>query len=123
MRKNDLIKMLQGIKGNPEIVLWNGFVEDYHHICKELTPLTLVRETRDFVKSSLVNEAHARAEAMPTEAEVDEAMKHRHWEEPNPYVTPEEFNRWYGNKKKTLYVLRGRNRGKTRYDRVGKMEY
>ena len=26
MKKNDLIKKLQQIEGNPEIVLWNGMV-------------------------------------------------------------------------------------------------
>lgn len=28
MRKNDLIKMLESIKGNPEIMFWNGIVGD-----------------------------------------------------------------------------------------------
>ena len=28
MKKNDLIKPLQTIEGNPDIVLWNGFVQD-----------------------------------------------------------------------------------------------
>ena len=29
MRKNQLIKLLQEIKGNPEVMVWNGFVDDY----------------------------------------------------------------------------------------------
>lgn len=29
MRKNDLIAKLQQIKGNPEVMLWNGFVSDF----------------------------------------------------------------------------------------------
>ena len=32
MKKNDLIELLNGIKGNPDIVLWNGMVGDYMHI-------------------------------------------------------------------------------------------
>ncbi|AXC39087.1 UNVERIFIED_ORG: hypothetical protein [Escherichia phage CMSTMSU] len=32
--KNDLIKMLQEIDGNPEIVIWNGYVDDYMNIEK-----------------------------------------------------------------------------------------
>ena len=41
MRKNQLIEMLQNIKGNPEIHMWNGFVEDYQPINKELVEVDL----------------------------------------------------------------------------------
>ena len=34
MRKNDLIKMLKEIKGNPEVVLWNGMVGDWMPVGK-----------------------------------------------------------------------------------------
>jgi len=29
MRKNKLIELLQSIKGNPEIVIWDGRIGDY----------------------------------------------------------------------------------------------
>ena len=32
MKKNELIAKLQAIKGNPDIVLWNGTVGDYQYI-------------------------------------------------------------------------------------------
>lgn len=32
MRKNDLIKLLNEIEGNPEVVIWNNQVEDWQHI-------------------------------------------------------------------------------------------
>lgn len=120
MRKNDLIKLLQDIKGNPEVVIWNGFVDDYHHIDAEVTPLTLVKETREFVEWSITAEQHG---VPPTKAELDDAMTYRKWEEPNPYVKPEEFERWYGKKKKVLYVLQGKRRGKQSWDRMGTLEY
>lgn len=44
MRKNDLIKILESIKGNPEVVLWNGSVGDYQHI-KGVEESSLVKET------------------------------------------------------------------------------
>lgn len=44
MRKNDLIAKLQNIKGNPEVVLWNGFVGDYQHLA-EPTEGDLVKKT------------------------------------------------------------------------------
>lgn len=45
MRKNDLIKHLQALKGNPEILLWNGIVEDWMHISPKLAESALVRKT------------------------------------------------------------------------------
>jgi len=36
MRKNDLIKILENVKGNPEIMLWNGHIHDVMPISKEL---------------------------------------------------------------------------------------
>ena len=45
MRKNDLIKHLQALKGNPEILLWNGIVEDWMHVSPKLAESGLVRKT------------------------------------------------------------------------------
>ena len=53
MRKNDLIKILEGIKGNPEIVLWNGFVEDVQQIGKELAPVELHKLTFEGYKERI----------------------------------------------------------------------
>lgn len=36
MKKNDLIKMLQGIDGNPDVLLWNGFVGDWQDFSRDL---------------------------------------------------------------------------------------
>jgi len=32
MKKNQLIEQLQKIKGNPEIKMWNGYVDDWMNI-------------------------------------------------------------------------------------------
>jgi hypothetical protein len=45
MRKNDLIKMLTELEGNPEVVLWNGMVGDYMHIDSKFIEGSLVRMT------------------------------------------------------------------------------
>lgn len=34
MKKNELIKYLNEIDGNPEIIFYNGFVDDWQHIDK-----------------------------------------------------------------------------------------
>jgi len=44
MKKNDLIKLLNGLKGNPEVLLWNGYVGDYMHI-RCLSEGDLVKKT------------------------------------------------------------------------------
>ena len=36
MCKNDLIKLLQTIEGNTDIVLWNGFVEGGVRLCMRI---------------------------------------------------------------------------------------
>lgn len=59
MRKNDLIKKLQEIEGNPEIVLYNSFVDDWQHI--KLTPGKLFKtifHNKDFDKNSNWNVNH-----------------------------------------------------------------
>jgi len=120
MRKNDLIKMLQDLPGNPEVVFWNGFVNDYHHIDRNVETVTLVKETREFVRHCLTL---ASGGVPPTEQTLDAAMKRREWERPNEFVDPNEHQQWYGTKKKKLYVLQGLPRGKTMWDRMGDMEY
>lgn len=43
MRKNQLIEILKSIKGNPEIMLWNGLVEDIQPIEKEILECKLYK--------------------------------------------------------------------------------
>ena len=52
MRKNDLIKLLQAIEGNPDIVLWNGIVGDYQNISTKLVEGELYKQTfEDYFES------------------------------------------------------------------------
>jgi hypothetical protein len=44
------------------------------------------------------------------------------WEEPNPYVTQEQFKDWY-DRKKTVYVINAKRKDKTYSDRIGDMKY
>lgn len=112
MRKNELINILSQIKGNPEIVIWNGFVGDYHKISKELVPVELVKHSREHL--SLYCDDPEK---------LDHLYKTEEWELPNSFVPEEEYARWYGNRKKTVYVLNGKLRGKKYLDRLGTMEY
>jgi hypothetical protein len=50
MRKNDLIKLLQEIDGNPEVSLWNGFVGDWMPISKEIEVIELVKNEKNLLE-------------------------------------------------------------------------
>lgn len=43
MKKSELLKLLETIEGDPEIVVWNGFVEDYQPIENKLTTVQLAK--------------------------------------------------------------------------------
>lgn len=121
MRKNDLIKMLQDIEGNPEIVIWNGYVDDYMNIEKQTFKITLVKETEDFIFNGLKGEWCQMNKSWDVPEEVLQRLrerakkihKNRQYDFENPYVTEEEYERWYGKKKLTKYVITPKLRGKT----------
>lgn len=121
MRKNDLIKMLQEIEGNPQIVIWNGYVDDYMNIDKEMFSITLVKETEQFLFNALKNEwCHMNNTWDVPEEQLEklkvrakELHKKREHDFANPYVTEAEYESWYGKKSLTKYVLSPKLRGKT----------
>lgn len=121
MRKNDLIKMLQEIEGNPQIVIWNGYVDDYMDIEKETFKITLVKETEDFIFNGLKGEWSQMNKSWDIPEDVllrlreraKEIHKKREHDFANPYVTEEEFESWYGKRSLTKYVISPKLRGKT----------
>lgn len=118
MRKNKLIELLSQIPGNPEIMLWNGFVEDYNKIDPEITEMRLVKHSREFL-----SRAHRPEEKPPTHDEVEESFREQEWEFPNQFVKPEYYKDWYGKHQKTVYVLSGKRRHKEYWDRAGSLSY
>jgi hypothetical protein len=125
MKKNDLIKLLQEVKGNPDVVLWNGLVGDWMHI-KELTPLELVKESKEHIRRAIDHEAMRDGEALMSDEEFEKWYKkssYNEWDIPNQFVKPEHFESWYGTRRKTIIVLDAKPRGKSTWDRLGTMEY
>ena len=127
MRKNDLIKQLQAIKGNPEVALWNGHVGDYMHI-NNLVPSDLVKITKEYwIESVRLEKCLDRKEweyQLP-EQEVKE-LERRHkteiqWEM-NEYVDEEDIakNRYT---KKSVVFIQPKKRGVSTFDRIGGIEY
>ena len=128
MKKNTLIKLLQDIEGNPDIVVWNGFVEEYQHIDTDLLQCELVKETVEFREKNLITEWYLNNQSaiIPID-ELSKLAKNLYkkddWKLPNPYITKEEFKQWYGNKRKKVVILNLKKRNKTHSDRTGKLRY
>ena len=123
MRKADLIKMLEAIPGNPDVVIWNGFVGDWMDISNKSVVHELVRETPEFVRDG-INAQNAR-DGLPacTDAELKKAMTCREWGFPNEFVEESEFERWYGKRRKRVLILDAKHRGKSTWDRFGTINY
>lgn len=111
MRKNQLIEMLQEIPGNPEVMLWNGFVQDVVPIDKSIEHVELVRDGKDYFCWLMEREG-------ATEEDIKMFLRKREW-------TINDFMLSRADKKdiKKVYVLQARHTGKKHFDRVGTMEY
>lgn len=128
MRKNDLINLLSTIDGNPEIMLWNGFVGDCTPISRNLVPHDLVKMSKDyFLKTCEIEQKVNRKDwdYKFSESEVEDYLqsykKNYTWEA-DQFVTDEDIKEKRYNKKKVI-LLQPKITGKTYYDRLGKMEY
>ena len=130
MKKNQLIEQLQKIKGNPEIKMWNGYVDDWMNI--QLCEQEFVKESEDFIRWSIEMAWKERNQKweIPEEAQIQieevikERLKDRQWELPNQYLqTKEDEERWYAKNKKKFVLINGKTRGKSTEDRLGKVSY
>lgn len=127
MRKNDLIKMLQNIKGNPEVLLWNGMVGDWMHIDKPVES-DLVRIDKDyFLETCRLAECKELGDwdhqLSPEEIkDCEKSYKNCHGWEDNAFVTEEDIKEKRYRKKRVLY-LQAKKRGVSTFDRLGNIEY
>jgi len=129
MRKNELIALLNNIKGNPEIVMWNGYVEDYQHI-GGAEEYTLYKEQKSHIAGWILHDKRRKAGTFDDIslseddlALVDKIDKERQWEFPNQFFTEEEVKSVYGNRKKKVVMLNAKRRDKTSFDRIGGVCY
>lgn len=127
MRKNDLIAILNNLKGNPEVVLWNGLVADFMPI-GNLSEGELYKYDPKYYLEMIELEAkydHKDWDYKLTSEEIADAMhcykKYHKWEE-NQFVTAEDIakKRW---KKKRIVYIDAKRTGKTYGDRLGCIEY
>ena len=112
MRKNELIKLLQEIPGNPNVVIWNGFVGDYHHPEKPQL-LEFSRMTKKFF-SQLLN-AERRDKGLPpiTESEY-KALPQQEWQ-----LGSIEWD----SDKTNMIVIEMKCRNKETFDRLSTIRY
>lgn len=127
MRKNDLIAMLSKLKGNPEVVLWNGMVGDYMPIGKLVVGELYKYEPKyylEMIEFEIKRDKNDWNYKLTSE-DIAEAMlaykKHHKWEE-NQFVTAEDITKKRWKKKRVVYID-AKTTGKTYHDRLGSIEY
>ena len=127
MRKNDLIKKLQAIKGNPDIVLWNGMVGDWMPI-GNLVESYLVKQTQSYyIESCRLEDCSEKKDYTIKYSEDEiECLKKNYkkifdWESSN-YVTQKDIDKGRYTKKSVVYID-AKRRGVNTFDRLGNISY
>ena len=127
MKKDDLIRLLNGVKGNPDIVLWNGMVGDYMHV-KGLEEGDLVKQSFAHYYNMCELELCRDAGSFDYKSTPEESSQIKvdyrqyvNWET-NPYVTLEDIKTKRYIKKRVVYI-EAKLRGVKTFDRTGSLEY
>lgn len=126
MKKDKLIKLLQDIEGNPDILIWNWMVGDWQDI-GGLTPEVLTKQSLktalDCFRWERCREI-GRTDYQLTEDEVDEITESWRKEgyDYNQFVTQEniESGRYL---KKEVVLIKAKKRGVSTWDRLGIISY
>ena len=131
MRKNQLIELLQEIKGNPEVMVWNGLVDDYMSLGSVDTN-TLYKQSADFIYKNLVYNYQERNNSFDNPpAEIQEKLREKAtalfkketYELPNMFLDQDQFSDWYGNNKKAIISLNPKPTGKVSEGRSCNITY
>ena len=129
MKKNQLIEQLQKIKGNPEIKMWNGLVEDWMNI--EIVECELVKRCAENIRWGIEMDWKEKNKTWEIPADVQqhldqiikEQIREEEWEFPNKYLDEEGEKRWYGKNRKKVVMIDAKRKNKTYADRLGKIKY
>lgn len=120
MRKDDLIKMLSEIDGNPEVMVWNGYAQDYMPTTKEsVTVDKLYKHNFEWYRC---------ARTKGGRIDIDESVliaeyKKEGYDQPNPFYLEDDMKHVYTNRPKTIIVISPGMANKSAYDRYGKIGY
>ena len=131
VRKNQLIDLLQSIKGNPEVMVWNGLVDDYMPLGGVDTN-TLYKQSIEFIYKTLVYSYQERNNSFDSPPEdiqknlrekATALFKKETYELPNMYLDQDQFVDWYGSNKKTIISLNPKPTGKVSVGRSCDLTY
>lgn len=128
MKKDKLIEMLSKIEGNPDILLWNGYVGDYQDISTKVTETSLVKMTfESYLKLVEYEERRERNDFTYALTEEQKTNTKKCYNENTEW----EFNQWVKQehiekkmyKEKTVYLMQPKLRGKNDMHRASSLEY
>ena len=118
MKTNKLLKLLNSIEGNPDILLWNGFVSDWMDI--ELTDSILVKPCKQHIEKCLRMESMIDKNRNLTVEEYESISaiasnisKNSQWDTPNEFLNNTQFKEWYGTRTKSVVFIEGKLRNKS----------
>ena len=128
MKKSKLIEILNSLKGDPEIKLWNGMVGDWMDIDPELVESDLVKMTEKYwLEACRLEECIDRKDwdyQLPPEELADLKKNYNKfckWElNPSVYLDDVKEKRY---NVKNIYILNAKTKGETAFDRLGNMSY
>ena len=135
MRKNELIAQLSKMKGNPEIIVYNGFVDDYHHI--DSLSLQELYDDNEIIETEVIVSTTERKFTDENDVEGIEwtdkikTIREKNWSllfllRNSLGLPKEKFNKYidkYYPKRKNAVLIFPKARNKSMADRLGRMEY
>lgn len=127
MKKSKLIELLLKLDGDPEVLLWNGFVSDWVDI-GTVIEYDLVKQTfEDYCRRVEYEEKRNRLswEYKLSEEEVKSLKKHYRkvckWEV-NEFVDEEQIQNKYYRRKRVVFINAKQKHEET-WDRMGRISY
>lgn len=128
MRKNKLIEMLNKLEGNPDIKLWNGYVQDWVDIENEIQKVRLVKMTKEYyIESCRLEKCRDKNDwnyqlTDKQQEYLNECYSNVQSWELNPYVDAEDIkNKRY--KQTQVYIMQAKSKGVKTFDRAGSISY
>ena len=130
MKKSQLIYFLSKVEGDPDILFWNGFVEDWQEIDYpqevDLVKYSLERLFKDLKHEKM---SHKKMFKL-TKQELKECyqlakkqFQEQEWEFANRFIEQERYRSFYGDNQKSVYMMQAKRRNKESWDRLGGMKY
>ena len=127
MKKVKLIKLLEDIPGNPDILLWNGYVQDWMPINPKIVRQLLVKESFEhYCESVRIEECIDKKDwsqllSEETVEQLKQSYKEFDWEF-NNFITQEllDTKEYFS---KPVYFLQSKPRGISTFDRLGAISY